>query len=76
MDLRRDGVQKKLFLPRRSLLVMGGESRLAWYHYIPHRKSDVIDGETVQRSQRRVSFTFRQVGVLFRSGFFSVRAGC
>lgn len=31
-------------------------------HYIPHRKSDMVGGEVVLRAERRVSFTFRQVG--------------
>lgn len=44
------------------------EARYAWQHYIPHRKSDLVasasgagEPEVVQRAQRRVSFTFRQV---------------
>eukprot|EP00873_Tetraselmis_striata_P033272 jgi/Tetstr1/453536/TSEL_040504.t1 len=56
MEFRRDGERRALLLPRRSLLVMAGEARYAWAHYIPHRKSDVVP-----RPPRRVSFTFRKV---------------
>lgn len=59
---REDDPQKALFLPRRSLLVMSGEARLAWAHYVPHRKADPLEsGDVVPRGARRVSFTFRKV---------------
>eukprot|EP00889_Picochlorum_renovo_P004675 jgi/Picre1/31705/NNA_007056.t1 len=62
MVFRRDGEQRAVYLPRRSLLVMGGESRWAWEHYIPHRKSDVlVDGHRIQRQKRRVSLTCRSI---------------
>ncbi|KAL4441225.1 hypothetical protein ABPG77_011462 [Micractinium sp. CCAP 211/92] len=69
MVLRRGGQQPRaVFLPQRTLLVMAGEARYAWQHYIPHRKSDLVvpacgEGppEVVPRAARRVSFTFRQV---------------
>eukprot|EP00873_Tetraselmis_striata_P002280 jgi/Tetstr1/422544/TSEL_013352.t1 len=65
MEFRRDGERRALLLPRRSLLVMAGEARYAWAHYIPHRKSDVIGGQAgarvVPRPPRRVSFTFRKL---------------
>ena len=60
MQLRRGAACRALLLPRRSLLVMAGEARLAWAHYIPSHKTDLLGGESVPRS-RRVSFTFRQV---------------
>eukprot|EP00892_Ulva_mutabilis_P010783 jgi/Ulvmu1/8077/UM004_0314.1 len=60
MDFRRDDVRKCLFLPRRSLVVMSGECRYAWEHYIPHRKADVVNGEAIPRAAFRTSFTFRQ----------------
>ena len=47
-------------LPRRSIVVLSGESRTAWSHAIPARKSDVISG-TKQPRARRVSVTFRTV---------------
>lgn len=61
MEFRKDGLHKSLVLPSRSLLVMAGECRYGWQHYIPHRKFDVIGEETVSRPERRVSLTFRQV---------------
>lgn len=61
MEMRKDGDHRAIYLPPRSLLIMAGASRYEWLHYIPHRKSDVVCGVTVPRSQRRVSFTFRKV---------------
>jgi len=61
MEFRKDGLRKSLLLPSRSLLVMAGECRYGWQHYIPHRKFDLIGTELVARPQRRVSLTFRQV---------------
>jgi alkylated DNA repair protein alkB family protein 8 len=55
-------LQKSLFLPPRSLLILGGEARYAWQHYIPHRKSDEVVGMgAVHRAERRVSLTFRKI---------------
>ncbi|KAG2425074.1 hypothetical protein HXX76_013983 [Chlamydomonas incerta] len=59
MELRRGEAARPLLLPPRSLLIMGGESRYAWQHYIPHRLSDVVEGESLVRG-RRLSLTFRQ----------------
>lgn len=62
MVFRKENEQKAIYLPPRSLLIMQGESRWAWEHYIPHRKSDILEsGETVFRSTRRVSLTCRSV---------------
>ena len=66
MVFRREGhLQRSLLLPPRSLLLLDGEARLAWAHYIPHRKADVVGGEDgdelIARGPRRVSFTFRTV---------------
>ena len=49
-------------MPPRSLLVLHGEARYRWLHYIPHRKRDAIVGEDEceAREERRVSFTFRR----------------
>lgn len=63
MEFRRGAEQRALFLPPRSLLVMADEARYAWHHYIPHRRSDPLDGEAVPRAASRVSFTFRKVGI-------------
>ena len=61
MEFRRLGEQRALKLPQRSLLIMHDEARLAWQHYIPHRKSDVVESIIIPRAAHRVSFTFRQV---------------
>ncbi|KAL4540055.1 hypothetical protein Ndes2437B_g01611 [Nannochloris sp. 'desiccata'] len=54
--------QKALVLPPRSLLIMTGEARLAWAHYIPHRRTDYsVGGRDLPRGPRRVSFTYRKV---------------
>jgi alkylated DNA repair dioxygenase AlkB len=43
-----------------SLVVMDGEARHEWKHGIPARKTDLYDGQTIQRGIR-VSVTFRNV---------------
>ncbi|XP_010933030.1 alkylated DNA repair protein ALKBH8 homolog isoform X2 [Elaeis guineensis] len=53
--------RKAIFLPPRSMLLISGEGRYAWHHYIPHHKVDTVGGHVVRRSSRRVSFTFRKV---------------
>ncbi|XP_031503381.1 alkylated DNA repair protein ALKBH8 homolog [Nymphaea colorata] len=55
-------IRKALFLPPRSMLLMSGEGRYVWHHYIPHHKVDIVGSDIIQRS-RRVSFTFRKVHV-------------
>ncbi|KAH9293571.1 hypothetical protein KI387_041226, partial [Taxus chinensis] len=52
--------RKVLCLPPRSLLLLSEEARYAWHHYIPHHKVDIVNGERIRRSLRRVSFTFRK----------------
>ncbi|PKA62361.1 alkylated DNA repair protein alkB like 8 [Apostasia shenzhenica] len=54
-------IRKAIFLPPRSMLLLSGEGRYAWHHYIPHHKVDVVRGEMIRRSSRRISFTFRKV---------------
>uniref|UniRef100_A0A7I4EC52 tRNA (carboxymethyluridine(34)-5-O)-methyltransferase n=1 Tax=Physcomitrium patens TaxID=3218 RepID=A0A7I4EC52_PHYPA len=54
-------IRKALFLPPRSLLILSGEARYAWHHYIPHHKIDNVNGQVLDRGTRRVSFTFRKV---------------
>lgn len=53
--------RRSIFLPPRSMLLLSGEARYAWHHYIPHHKVDVVGGHAVRRGSRRVSFTFRKV---------------
>lgn len=52
-----------LSLPRRSLLIMSGESRYGWKHGITPRKIDVIRNEAGHLSTKfrsmRISYTFR-----------------
>ncbi|OPL21230.1 hypothetical protein AM593_06724, partial [Mytilus galloprovincialis] len=58
------GQQISVLLPRRSLLIMTGESRYLWSHCITPRKSDIIttaDGLDLVMRETRVSFTFRKI---------------
>ncbi|CAK9143701.1 unnamed protein product [Ilex paraguariensis] len=52
---------KAIYLPPRSMLLLSGEARYAWHHYIPHHKVDVVKDSVIRRGSRRVSFTFRKV---------------
>ncbi|KAL6652089.1 hypothetical protein ACP70R_011014 [Stipagrostis hirtigluma subsp. patula] len=54
-------IRKAIYLPPRSMLLMSGEGRYAWHHYIPHHKIDNVGGQVIKRNSRRVSFTFRKV---------------
>ncbi|XP_051151306.1 alkylated DNA repair protein ALKBH8 homolog [Andrographis paniculata] len=54
-------VRKAIYLPPRSLLLLSGEARYAWHHYIPHHKVDKVNDSLIRRSSRRVSFTIRKV---------------
>ena len=72
-----DGKHTSVLLPRRSLLVMSGESRYTWTHGITPRKLDVVsdqevtNGESGDAAQKdnltllhratRTSFTFRKI---------------
>jgi len=49
-----------LYLPRRSLVLLRGESRYLWKHSIPKRKSDKVGSSKLIRG-RRISLTFRRV---------------
>jgi alkylated DNA repair dioxygenase AlkB len=53
-------LQVPLWLAPRSLLLLQGAARYEWLHGIPARKSDLCNGQRVQRG-RRVSLTFRTV---------------
>ena len=35
-------IRKAIFLPPRSMLLMSGEGRYAWHHYIPHHKVCIL----------------------------------
>ncbi|XP_010478904.1 PREDICTED: alkylated DNA repair protein alkB homolog 8 [Camelina sativa] len=54
-------IKKALYLPPRSMLLLSGEARYAWNHYIPHHKIDKVKDKVIRRSPRRVSFTIRKV---------------
>ncbi|XP_071705507.1 alkylated DNA repair protein ALKBH8 homolog [Rutidosis leptorrhynchoides] len=54
-------VRKAIYLPPRSMILLSGEGRYAWQHYIPHHKLDVVNDTVIRRGARRVSFTFRKV---------------
>ncbi|KAJ4950745.1 hypothetical protein NE237_027577 [Protea cynaroides] len=54
-------VRRSIFLPPRSMLLLSGEARYAWHHYIPHHKVDMVRDNMIIRGSRRVSFTFRKV---------------
>uniref|UniRef100_A0A8C5PZK3 tRNA (carboxymethyluridine(34)-5-O)-methyltransferase n=1 Tax=Leptobrachium leishanense TaxID=445787 RepID=A0A8C5PZK3_9ANUR len=71
-----DGKSVPVMLPRRSLLVMSGESRYLWTHGITPRKFDVVQASerqkirtisrnteelTLSKRGTRTSFTFRKV---------------
>ncbi|XP_017775978.1 PREDICTED: alkylated DNA repair protein alkB homolog 8 [Nicrophorus vespilloides] len=65
MDFRhRNGKHLPVFVPRRSLTIMNGESRYDWTHGITPRKLDVVPSEkgiTANERGVRVSFTFRRI---------------
>lgn len=56
--------QSSVLLPRRSLLVMSGESRYGWTHGITSRINDVVitsnGSMSVRKRNLRLSFTFRK----------------
>ncbi|XP_034216453.1 alkylated DNA repair protein ALKBH8 homolog isoform X2 [Prunus dulcis] len=54
-------LRRAIYLPPRSLLLLSGEARYAWNHYIPHHKIDMVKDSVIRRASRRVSFTFRKV---------------
>ncbi|GCC29408.1 tRNA (carboxymethyluridine(34)-5-O)-methyltransferase ALKBH8 [Chiloscyllium punctatum] len=77
MDFKHpNGLSVAVMLPRRSLLVMTGESRYLWSHGITPRKFDVVTASEMQKTRTitddisnltlnkrgaRTSFTFRRV---------------
>lgn len=56
-----NSIRKAIYLPPRSMLLLSGEGRYAWQHYIPHHKVDKVKDSVIRRGSRRVSFTFRKV---------------
>ena len=56
----RTAVQVPVLVEPGSLVVMQGEARYGWKHSIPPRKTDVYQGQRIERG-RRVSLTFRKV---------------
>ncbi|CAO1439051.1 unnamed protein product [Diamesa serratosioi] len=60
-------VQSSVLLPRRSLLVMSGESRYGWTHGITSRINDVVvtsnGNMSVRKRNLRLSFTFRKIKI-------------
>ena len=50
----------EIFLPRRSAVILKGESRYNWKHSIPGRKTDKLNNQIMKRG-RRISLTFRRV---------------
>lgn len=67
MDFRNPDIsirKRSVHLPRRSMLIMTGESRYGWTHGITPRKTDIVPnlaggGLTVMQREARVSLTFR-----------------
>mmetsp|Transcript_126889 Transcript_126889/g.201185 ORF Transcript_126889/g.201185 Transcript_126889/m.201185 type:complete len:408 (-) Transcript_126889:8-1231(-) len=58
--LEENVLQKNVWLPANSLLIMRGEARYAWQHGIAWRKTDCIDdGQAISRG-RRISLTLRK----------------
>lgn len=61
MEFNIDGdAEERIYLRRRSLLVMKGEARSKYKHSIPARTYDCIDGVRYKR-ETRISITFRTI---------------
>ncbi|KAL0330980.1 UNVERIFIED_CONTAM: Alkylated DNA repair protein ALK [Sesamum angustifolium] len=54
-------VRKVIYLPPLSMLLLSGEARYVWHHYIPHHKVDKVNDSLIRRGSRRVSFTLRKI---------------
>ena len=48
LELRRGAEAADLWLPRRSVLLLGGEARLGWAHYIAPRRGDSVSREAAR----------------------------
>ena len=55
------GEKIPIFLPRRSLYVLQGESRYIWKHGIPGRKTDKLEDGKILFRRTRASLTYRIV---------------
>lgn len=42
-DCSSNFLKRAIYLPPRSILLLSGEARYAWHHYIPHHKVFVIN---------------------------------
>lgn len=60
-DNSRNFLRRALYLPPQSMLLLSGEARYEWHHYIPHHKVDNVKDNLIRRASRRVSFTLRKV---------------
>lgn len=64
MIFTRGEAKVEVYLPRRSLFVMEGESRTKWKHCIPKRKTvSMLEGKREKKEEdyRRISLTYRTV---------------
>ncbi len=61
MIFEKNGEEREIYLPRRSLLTLTGDSRKLWKHSIPKVKIDFFkDGKVIER-KKRVSITYRHM---------------
>ena len=63
LTFRKDKEVIEVFLPRRSMMVMSGESRYIWTHEMKSTKSYFVDSLKVVKptTYRRISLTFREL---------------
>ena len=63
MDFTKDDKKISLLLPRRSLLIMKGESRYKWKHGISKNITYIKNGDKYlkKKNYRRISMTFRTI---------------
>ncbi|CAG7581600.1 MAG: putative oxidoreductase [uncultured marine phage] len=64
MTFEGDGIKHTILLKRRSLIVMGAESRYRFKHGIPFNKTDKFNNRKIKRDGRRLLMTFRNVKLL------------
>ncbi|XP_075168009.1 tRNA (carboxymethyluridine(34)-5-O)-methyltransferase ALKBH8 [Haematobia irritans] len=65
MEFRKGLEKRSILLPRRSLLIMSGESRYDWTHGITPRVMDIVvtanENLSTQKRSKRTSLTFRKL---------------
>lgn len=63
MTFKRNSERFDCFLPRRSVVLMSGESRYSWTHEISSNKSYTVNGQKIVKPEdyRRISLTFREL---------------